>query len=378
MAGYSLKRGDYYEKKIHWMAAGIILSVILITGIAYFLGRSGREQQPDAQVLNRAVTPSLSVPTIAADGNASPSDSAEPIAADTIAEEPEYYSNLPVIYIDTENHQTVDSKDIYINATAKIYGNDSMINMMLYEGSIQIRGRGNSTWMVAKKPYKIKLETKTDLFGKGKNKHWVLLANYYDQSLMRNMLALEFAKKMGFTAPEFESVDLVMNGIYVGNYLLCNQVEISKDLVDIFDWEEATGDIAKKIVASDETLTGAEDELKEVLEKNLNWITSGTFTYDDISYEIEDYYKLPDISGGYLLELDDTYDEVSKFKTSSGQPIMFKSPEYAYTNQEMFGYVSSYVQAFEDAVKSKDFTVKYEGKKVRYSELGDMDSLVDF
>ncbi len=51
-----------------------------------------------------------------------------------------------------------------------------------------IRGRGQGSWGMDKNPYKIKLEEKADLFGMGKSKTWVLLANYFDDSLMRNWL----------------------------------------------------------------------------------------------------------------------------------------------------------------------------------------------
>lgn len=34
-----------------------------------------------------------------------------------------------------------------------------------------IRGRGNSTWKAAKKPYRIRLKDKVDVFGLGKNRH---------------------------------------------------------------------------------------------------------------------------------------------------------------------------------------------------------------
>ena len=43
-----------------------------------------------------------------------------------------------------------------------------------------------------------------------------------------------------------------------------------------------------------------------------------------------------DVSGGYLFELDAYYDEVSKFQTKKKQPIMFKNPEFANTNTELF------------------------------------------
>ena len=66
----------------------------------------------------------------------------------------------------------------------KIQGNEryNLETTKLYDGKIEIKGRGNSTWGLPKKPYKIKLDSKTNLFSMGKNKHWVLLANYYDSS----------------------------------------------------------------------------------------------------------------------------------------------------------------------------------------------------
>ena len=60
-----------------------------------------------------------------------------------------------------------------------------------------IRGRGNSTWGTGKNPYKIKLDKKANLFNMGKNKHWVLLADYYDPSHIRNKITYWMGKKLG-------------------------------------------------------------------------------------------------------------------------------------------------------------------------------------
>ena len=87
---------------------------------------------------------------------------------------------------------------------------------------------------------------------------------------------------------------------------------------------------------------------------------------------------LPVRNGGFLLELDDTYDEVSKFKTKLGQPIMVSGPEYAKTDPELWAYIQTYVQAVEDAVTSPDFTTEYEGRIVSYQDLVNVDSFVDF
>ena len=69
-----------------------------------------------------------------------------------------YCSKLPVVYIDT-NGQQITSKEDYIDASMTIQGNATYDpdTTTLYDGAIEIRGRGNTTWTKPKKPYKIKL-----------------------------------------------------------------------------------------------------------------------------------------------------------------------------------------------------------------------------
>ena len=78
---------------------------------------------------------------------------------------------------------------------------------------MSIRGRGNSTWRENKKPFKIKLDKKADLFGLGKNKHWVLVANAMDSSLLRDRITAWLGDEMGFPfTPRGVPVDVVMVG----------------------------------------------------------------------------------------------------------------------------------------------------------------------
>ncbi len=294
-----------------------------------------------------------------------------------------YCSKLPVVYIDTENGVKITSKEDYVDATMKIQGNDTYNseNTTLYDGVIEIRGRGNSTWSMPKKPYKIKLDKKTDVFGMGKNKHWVLLANYSDESLMRNTLAYNFSGSLGMEQMSTVWVDVVLNGEYVGNYQFCEQVRVDGTRVDVFDWESFAEDSAAVIAEAeglDKDTTG--DLETYMLEEDMSWITSGVVNFGGTTYKISDYpdIEVPSINGGYILELDEYYDEVSKFKTWNGQPIMFKNPEFVYTNDDMMEFVQTYVQAFEDAVQSGSYTAQYEGKDTHYSELYDFDSLVDY
>lgn len=130
----------------------------------------------------------------------------------------------------------------------------------------------------------------------------------------------------------------------------------------------------------------AKDALEDYMTEHLEWITSGSLSYNGKTYQIEDYYTdLPkdssgkiDVSGGYLFELDAYYDEVSKFHTKKNQPIMFKNPEFANTNTELFTAAQNYVQAVEDSINSEDYYTIYNGEKKHYTDLVDLDSLVRY
>ena len=65
--------------------------------------------------------------------------------------------------------------------------------------NVELKGRGNYTWIqprMDKKPYQIKFDSKTKIFGMDKAKKWILLANHADGTLMRNKLAFDLAKAM--------------------------------------------------------------------------------------------------------------------------------------------------------------------------------------
>ena len=294
-----------------------------------------------------------------------------------------FFSQLPVVYINTEGGQAITSKEKYIDAELIVQGNETYNSKTtkLYNGLTEIRGRGNSTWGQPKKPYRLKLDKKTDLLGMGKSKHWVLLANYMDESLQRNTLAYNLSGAMGMEQCETVFVDVILNGDFVGNYQLCENIRVDPTRVDIFDWEGFAEDSASVIADAEGMDKDTAGDLEGYMaEESMAWITSGSVSFNGATYNIADYpeIEVPAITGGYLLELDEYYDEVSKFKTESGQPIMFKNPEFVGTNPEMMEYVQTYVQAFEDAVQADSYTAEYAGETLHYSELFDFNALVDY
>ncbi len=101
-------------------------------------------------------------------------------------------------------------------------------------GTGEIKGRGNYTWGLAKKPYQFKLDGSKDVLGMGAAKTWILLANHADASLMRNKVAYDLAATLGLHgSPASRWVDLKINGQYRGNYLLTEKVEVKKNRVEL-------------------------------------------------------------------------------------------------------------------------------------------------
>ncbi len=141
---------------------------------------------------------------------------------------------LPILLINTENEAPISSKETYVSTEISIIG-AGKYNMT--DDGAQIKGRGNSTWGYAKKPYKFKLSERENLLGiaDGKYKDWILLANHCDQSLLRNHIGLSLYSvidRVGWE-PASTSVDVYLNGVYNGVYLLAEEIEEKANRVDI-------------------------------------------------------------------------------------------------------------------------------------------------
>lgn len=207
----------------------------------------------------------------------------------------------------------------------------------VWEGKLEIKGRGNSTWEMEKKPYNIKLEKKVDLFGMGKTKKWSLIANHGDASLIRNVLAYEAAERAGMPyTPQFTPVDVYINSDYMGSYLLTTRIGIDSSNVDIEDLE---------------------GETEDVNENDLDTYPQGGAygTYAGLLEGTSKWYEIPndpeDITGGYIIEMElaNRYaDEATGFVTTRNQPFTMKTPEYA--SRAQIEYISSYYQNVEDLI----------------------------
>ena len=143
----------------------------------------------------------------------------------------DWITRVPRIDIDIERGYYVTSKDYYLNAKFKITGNDIYDN---FEDSVQIKGRGNSSWSASKKPYRLKFDEKVKPFGLTKGKSWVLLANAQKGSLMANAIAMKIGHMAGAKyTNHIIPVELYMNGTYMGSYMFTEKVGMANNSVDM-------------------------------------------------------------------------------------------------------------------------------------------------
>ena len=199
------------------------------------------------------------------------------------------YSEIPVVYINTKNAAQIVSKENWMKETEIYITNAGGFNRLYSEASI--RGRGNTTWNYPKKPYAIKLD-REEVLGMPKHKRWVLLANYVDKTCIRNSVAFEIARRSSALdwTPRGQHVDLVLNGVFMGNYYLCEQIKGDKNRVN-----------------------------------------------------------KPD--DGYLIEIDKNFDEVSKFYSPiRNMPFMLKEPDEEEITPESFAYIQNRVTEIENAL----------------------------
>lgn len=224
-------------------------------------------------------------------------------------------TGLPVVSLFTPNGVDITSKDYYLESLMSFVNTDGSET---FADSTNLKGRGNSTWGCPKKPYAIKFDKKKSLLNLPEDKSWVLLANYYDATLLRNNLAYYIGEEMcnfGWT-PHLQQVDLMLNGQYKGIYQLGEKVKISKKRVNV----------------------GDDGFLLEIDARALNEDDARFFTIDHIE-----------------------------------QPVNIKDPEVEY-DDENYTFIKNYVISAETALYSSDFLDEEEG----YKKYLDIESFVEW
>jgi hypothetical protein len=214
---------------------------------------------------------------------------------------------LPRIYIDVQGGEEIANTEDYQNATIRVL---SATGTEELQAATEIRGRGNTTWGLPKKPYRLKLGQAASLLGLPAERDWALLANYADKTLVRSKLAMELGEKAGLTYnPRSKFFELYFNGDYRGVYQIFEHVEVGPNRVNVtkLDPEE---------------------------DSNAN------------------------ITGGYFMEIDHRFGEDVCWTSPMNIPFCFKDPEYEdaqVTNPALpafaqYNYITNYITDAEQSL----------------------------
>jgi len=192
----------------------------------------------------------------------------------------------------------------------------------------RLRGRGNSTWNLPKRPYNLRFPEPQSLFGMNPARTFALLANAQDETMLRNAILLDLADAIGLPySSKSVFVELYINGEYRGLYQLTERIIIHRNqrINDIGDLNRSTSLLNER-------------PLHEY----------PPFDYGDMWG-----FRIPnnpaDITGPFLLEGYWKHEE-SGFITRIGSNISIVSPQFA--SYEQVAYISSFFQGMEDAVSS--------------------------
>jgi len=229
-----------------------------------------------------------------------------------------YMAPPPMVVIDTAGGAPIVDKETYVQAQLTMGATADFPQALNL--STRIKGRGNSTWNLDKKPYRLKFDSKSKVLGMTSDKDWALLANHTDKSMLRNAVALCLGKVLGMDyTPSAHHVELRLNNDYLGLYQLVEHVKVADHRVNI----------------------GAAAASAD------------------------------DADAGFLLEIDARLDETYWFRSLRYMPYTVKSDVLEPVQVE-------HIQAVVNAMESALFGENYRDPEVGYAAHLDVEALVDF
>jgi len=238
-------------------------------------------------------------------------------------------NGLPIIEIHINNGEQVVSKYEYLKGAYNLHENTGGAYKITYADSLEIKGRGNSTFIFPKRPFRLKLKKAAPLLKMPTNRHWALMANFEDRTLTRTHLAMDVSRyfNMNYT-PKTRSVEVLVGSFHWGTYQLIEVPKIGIDRINIDVIQSKTGKV----------------------------------------------------TGGVLFEFDSYLDEAYTFQTEKmNLPFVVKDPDDLNTsNPEVaakhFAYAKGILQRAEDVLYADNFKDSTNG----YRRYFDVNSLVNW
>ncbi len=265
---------------------------------------------------------------------------------------PSLYINLPPEQFDSiliDRDQEFPAEALLITAD-----NDTLYDDYLSH----IKTRGNTTFKKAeaKKSFTIKLPKKRSWLGLDKSQHFVLLANTFDDSHIRNTIAFDLAHDVGLPAPHYAYLSLYINGEYKGLYQITNKIEVSKHTLNLTNLDKLNKRANPRPLKEYAQFSESSD--KQIILRKGALLACNP----------------EDITGGYLLDLCGAdwvfVKSPSGFVSDAGDYIRIRSPKYASPAE--VNYIATFYNSMEAAITSDD-GYNPETKK-HYSEYIDTES----
>lgn len=152
-------------------------------------------------------------------------------------------STLPIVVLDTYGVNIPDEPKIDA-MMGIIYNGPGQVNNINdafneFYGQIAIEKRGSSSGGFPQQSYG--LETRgpdsvnynVSLFDWPSDNDWILYAPYTDKTLMRNVLTYQLGNEMGRWAPRTQFCEVILNGNYIGVYVLMERIKTNPGRVNI-------------------------------------------------------------------------------------------------------------------------------------------------
>jgi hypothetical protein len=228
-------------------------------------------------------------------------------------------SNLPVVIIDTHG-QTIPDEPKITADMGIIYNGPGQRNAVtdscnVYNGKIGIEVRGFSSQQFPKLQYAVETrdtlgaDLAVSLLGMPAEADWVLSAGYSDKSLLRNALAYQLANSAGRYASRSRFCELILNGEYMGIYVLFEKIKRDKGRVNITKLKNTD-------VSGDNLTGGYIVKIDRINDSSDQWWASPYPTVPGARYALKYLYVYPKPED--LVEVQKTYiqDFVTAFETS--------------------------------------------------------------
>ena len=152
-------------------------------------------------------------------------------------------STLPIVVLDTDDVSIPDEPKIDA-MMGIIYNGPGQVNQITdpfneFNGQIAIEKRGSSSNSFPQKSYGIEtrgpdsVNYNVSLFDWPSDNDWILYAPYTDKALMRNVLTYKLGNELGRWAPRTQFCEVVLNGNYIGVYVLMERIKTNPGRVHI-------------------------------------------------------------------------------------------------------------------------------------------------